>query len=493
MRIALVSEGTYPHSVNGVSVWCDQLMQGMPEHEWEMVAITADGTEAPRWAAPRNLRKVHQIPIWGPRPSGRGPTRRPAPEFRSAFAALLASMLQPRDESNSSSAGFLAALRDLHAYAREGNGLTGALRSDAALQLIVEAWREYRDADHAGVMTLADAVNALWLIEHLLRPLSASAPQADLVHSSMNGLSMLVAMTAKWRDGTPIVLTEHGVYLRERYLDQVSKTMPYAVRTLLLCFHRQLACAGYLIADALAPHARHNRRWQIAAGADSRRIWTVYNGVEPTEFPPIEEPDEPTIVYMGRIDPVKDLHTLIRAFAIVRTEIPNARLRMFGDTSAANSAYRNSCTDLIAELEITGAATVEGRVARQVDAYEQGQVVALTSISEGFPYGVVEAMACGRPTVCTDVGGVAEAVGDAGLIVSARDHQAVATACVRLLRDGELRLRLGARARERVLENFTLAGSLEVYRTIYDALTRNHSPEPRGGTHRRPDDESQAA
>ena len=475
MKIALVSEGTYPFSVNGVSVWCDQLMQGMSEHEWEMVALTADGTERQLWAPPRSLKQIHTIPVWELRPTGRS-SRPPGAEFRSAFGTLLAAMLTPVNAGSghvgTNPTAFVFALRRIDEYADSGGDLRSAMTSDTVLQMTVDAWRDRRTAEHAEPMTLADAVGALWLIEHLLRPLSARPPRVDLVHSSMNGLSMLVAMAAKWQHGTPVVMSEHGMYLRERYLDHLGGDMRYPVKMVLLSFYRQLAAAGYLVADALAPHAVSNRRWQLYGGADPRRIWTVHNGVAPEDFPePDEEPTEPTIVYMGRIDPIKDLHTLIRAFAIVRAEIPEARLRIFGDTSAANSAYRNSCADLITELEIAGSATLEGRIAQQVQAYHRGQIVALTSISEGFPYTVVEAMACGRPVVCTNVGGVGEAVGDAGVMVPARDHRAVAEACVRLLRDSDLRARLGSAARARVLANFTLASSLDVYRRIYADLT----------------------
>ena len=107
---------------------------------------------------------------------------------------------------------------------------------------------------------------------------------------------------------------------------------------------------------------------------------------------------------------------------------------------------------------------LEGRVDTPVNAYHAGSIVALTSISEGFPYTVVEAMACGRPVVCTNVGGVAEAVADTGIVVPPRDVTAVAEACVALLSDHERRRRLGALARERVLANFTLRRSLDAYR-----------------------------
>ncbi|MFI6328735.1 GT4 family glycosyltransferase PelF [Micromonospora chersina] len=474
MRVALVSEGTYPFAVGGVSIWCDQLIRGLPEHDWEMVALTVDDTERPRWAPPPNLGRLRTIPLWGPRPDRRGAGRRPGRDFREGFAALLGAVLRPDDphpgREEMSRMRFLHALRLLHEYAVRGGDLTDALTSNTAVGMTMDAWRGVRPQEPA--LDLADAVGALALIEHLLRPLSAEPVRADLVHSSMNGLCVLVGMTARWRYGTPMIMSEHGMYLRERYLDLLASDEPYPVQVLVLGFQRQLARAAYLLVDALAPHGGYNRRWQLRNGADPERIWTVYNGVDPDEFPAARgEPAEPVIAYLGRIDPIKDLHTLIRAFALVRAEVPGARLRIFGDAPAGGADYRDSCQKLIADLGLTGDAVLEGRVDQSVAAYHQGQVVALTSISEGFPYSVVEAMACGRPVVCTNVGGVAEAVGDAGYVVPPRDHAAVAAACVRLLQDAPLRTRLGAAARERVLAHFTLDQSIEAYRRIYRHLT----------------------
>jgi glycosyltransferase involved in cell wall biosynthesis len=105
-------------------------------------------------------------------------------------------------------------------------------------------------------------------------------------------------------------------------------------------------------------------------------------------------------------------------------------------------------------------------------------VVALTSVSEGFPVTVIEAMACGRPMVCTNVGGVSEAVADAGIVVSPGDHLAVARACVTLLRDDELRHRMGQAARARVLRLFTLDESLASYRRVYEHLTEDPLRDP---------------
>jgi glycosyltransferase involved in cell wall biosynthesis len=266
-------------------------------------------------------------------------------------------------------------------------------------------------------------------------------------------------------------MSEHGVYLRERYLSLAAENVSHAVKTLLIRFHRAIAGAAYRMVDVLAPHSSYNRRWQLYNGADPARMRTMYNGINPDDFPAAAgEPDDPTIVFVGRIDPLKDLHTLIRAFAIVHRELPGARLRMFGPVPDVNKEYHASCLRLITELGLTGAATFEGRVPRQVDAYGAGHLVALTSVSEGFPFTVVESMSTGRPQVCTNVGGVSEAVGDAGFVVPPRDHAAVAAACLTLLRDDELRRRLGATARRRVLDMFTLDQWTDAYRDIYGEL-----------------------
>jgi glycosyltransferase involved in cell wall biosynthesis len=213
----------------------------------------------------------------------------------------------------------------------------------------------------------------------------------------------------------------------------------------------------------------------------------MYNGINPEDFPIASgEPDEPTIVFVGRVDPLKDLHTLIRAFGIVRQRVPNARLRMFGPVPPGNEEYRASCVNLIAELGLTGAAVLEGRIPSQADAYQAGHLVALTSVSEGFPYTVVESMSMGRPQVCTNVGGVSEAVGDAGFVVPPRDHAAVADACIRLLDDAELRQSLGSLARQRVLDRFTLDQWTNAYREMYAELVPGAGAAPEAAAQPQP-------
>jgi glycosyltransferase involved in cell wall biosynthesis len=106
-------------------------------------------------------------------------------------------------------------------------------------------------------------------------------------------------------------------------------------------------------------------------------------------------------------------------------------------------------------------------VAQIRDAYAAGQVVVLCSISEGFPYTLIEAMTCGRPCVATDVGGVTEAIGDTGLVVPPRRPAELAQACLALLRDGDRRRALGRAARQRALEYFTVDRAVSAFDEIY--------------------------
>ncbi|MCU1632302.1 MAG: putative glycosyltransferase, partial [Micrococcaceae bacterium] len=76
MKIVLVTEGTYPIVTGGVSTWCDQLIGGMPEHEFDVVALTGSGVTKLAWDLPSNVQAVRMIPVWGPPASALRPGSR---------------------------------------------------------------------------------------------------------------------------------------------------------------------------------------------------------------------------------------------------------------------------------------------------------------------------------------------------------------------------------------------------------------------------------
>src|SRR6202042_2096482 len=103
MKIALTAEGTYPHQFGGVSVWCDQLVRGMPDYDFLLVALTATGVEPVRWSLPENVTSVASVPLWGPPPpgppSGRFGRRQRRAALPSALTELIELLLAPPGEA----------------------------------------------------------------------------------------------------------------------------------------------------------------------------------------------------------------------------------------------------------------------------------------------------------------------------------------------------------------------------------------------------------
>ncbi|MFD7135570.1 GT4 family glycosyltransferase PelF [Streptomyces sp. NPDC059894] len=464
-RVTLLTEGTYPHSHGGVSVWCDQLVQGMPDVGFDVIAVTGTGREPLVWELPAHVSRVLSVPMWGAPPEGRPPRGRPRERLATAYEEFLTALVDPRAED-----GFGPALYTMARSAADG-GLSAFLRGDRAIAQLTAVWNRPGLAVREARPTVHDALTATALLEHALRPLAAPPPETGVAHAVSGGVAVLPGLAALERHGVPLLLTEHGVYLRERYLGYRTAPYRWPVKAVVLGFFRLLAEETYRRAALITPGNRYNRLWEEQGGAAPESIRTVYNGVDPAAFPPAgPEPEAPTLSWAGRVDPIKDLETLIRAFSLVRADRPDARLRLFGGTPRGGEAYRERCEALAAELGHADAVTFEGRVDDIKDAYAAGNVVMLSSISEGFPFTLIEAMSCGRATVSTDVGGVREAVGDTGLVVPPRDPAAMAAAALELLADPGRRRAMGEGARLRVIEQFTLRQTVDTFRSVYQEL-----------------------
>ncbi|MEV0224282.1 GT4 family glycosyltransferase PelF [Streptomyces sp. NPDC050704] len=465
-HVTMLTEGTYPLVHGGVSTWCDQLVKGMPDVAFNVVSLSGSGREPVTWQLPPNVYRHTSVPLWGTAPGSRRPPRaRARRRFLDTYERFLLSFLDPEAHCD-----FGEALYELARLARDG-GLTAALRTEAALRALMWIWTMPHLPTAPARPTVHDALTATDLLEHALRPLGVRLPEDAVSHATGSGLATLPALAARKLDGTPFLLTEHGIYLRERYLGYRGESQRWPVKALMLGFYRELNTLGYREADLITPCNQYNRRWEERGGADPDRIRTVYNGVDPHAFPHAgPEPDVPTLTWCGRVDPIKDLETLLRAYAMVRAELPDTRLRLFGPVPPGGEAYRTRLEKLAAELGVTDGLTFEGRISEVWRAYGAGHLVMLSSISEGFPFSIIEAMSCGRTTVSTDVGGVREAVGDTGLVVPPREPEKMAAAALTLLRDDERRLKLGELSRQRVIDRFTLRRSVDAFRTIYHEL-----------------------
>ena len=328
--------------------------------------------------------------------------------------------------------------------------------------------------------SLAEVFLCVNWLQSAIGPLLFVPPKTSLVHTVSNGLSALPAFVAARLHHVPLVLTEHGVYLRERYLAFASEADSPTVKRFRAAFYKTLALLVYAEADCVASVSEFNRQWQLELGAPAARTRVIPNGVDPQSFPeaPKTAQDVPTVVWVGRIDPLKDVETLLSAFAVVVGTMPTARLRLYGPVPRGNEAYQARLTGLVAMLRLGANVTFEGPIKPVYNAYHNGDVVVLSSVSEGFPYTVIEAMMCGKPVVATRVGGVGEAIGDTGALVPAQNPAALGNALTALLANPTLRQSLGERARKRALENFTLATMLDAHRNLYGSVLSIHRSKP---------------
>jgi polysaccharide biosynthesis protein PelF len=490
LDIMLVTEGTYPQVHGGVSTWCDQMIKGLSGHRFQVVSLTATGREAAVWKLPENVLGHDAVPIWSLSAPSRGrderteerrsprriilsPRRRADARAESGHAPARALVAAVLSNAASAPAEFEAALFELFLLAQRMS-LGPVWRTARLVRDVVELWGEYqREQGHyvGRELPLSDAIATLDLIEHALRPLAYQPARTDLTHTVSNGLAAMVGMAAKWAHGTPFILAEHGVYLRERYLALRLEPLGWPVKAIMAGFTRRLCEAGYRAADLITPCADFNQRWERRLGAEPAKLRTVYNGVDPDRFREAgPEPEQPTLAFVGRIDPLKDVLTLLRAFALVLERIPEARLRIYGAAPKGGEEYEAQCRALVADLGVAHAVSFEGQCDAVAEAYAASHVVVLSSISEGFPFSVIEAMVCGRTLVATEVGGVAEAIGPTGVVVPPRRPGLFAEACIELLTDHARRRALGRAARERALALFTFQRAVDAFDQIYREL-----------------------
>ena len=149
MRVSLISEGAYPHSFGGVSVWCDQLVRRSTSVDFTLVSLVATGNEQPVWQLPENVTGLTTIPLWGPAAPRRSRLSRSArSEFRPLLWDLLRCLLAERDPS--AEPRFGQVLRLLFDFAQRED-LSAALGSEDALAVLTRAWSEPSSrARHAG-------------------------------------------------------------------------------------------------------------------------------------------------------------------------------------------------------------------------------------------------------------------------------------------------------------------------------------------------------
>lgn len=490
ISVLLATEGTYPFARGGVSTWCDRLTRGLPDIDFTLLAVVTSPFEQLKYELAPNIQSVMKVPQWGLLQPAEYSHHHPASKVLSqrwnTTPRIVAGSFQPLFErflalilsGNGDNQELGSLLLDMQMYFQL-HDYSATMNSMCAWDLFRQAVTATYSFRPAGTEnpSFGELKQAYRLLYHLLIVLHFPIPKADISHSSAASFCGIPCILAKLVDGTPYLLTEHGVYLREQYLNLRNYIKSFFVRWFLYRLVRSVVELNYHFADQISPVCAYNARWEEHLGASPDRIKVMYNGVDPEKFHRSErEPRvRPLVATMGLIYPLKGQLDLISAASLLKLKYSDIEVSFYGN--ASDKDYFEACKKSVSELELEQHVTFAGPTTEPWKVYSNADVMAFSSISEAFPYVVVEAMLCGAAIVATDVGGVREALADCGLLVPAKSPQQMADAISFLLDNPAERERLGRLAQARALEYFTEERFLDAYRTTYNSLAPRCLPQ----------------
>jgi glycosyltransferase involved in cell wall biosynthesis len=490
LRVLMIAEGSYPYHFGGVSTWCHSLIRGLPDVDFWLMSLISDPRLDPLYTLPANVVELLPVPLWGVVDSQEAHhqfTRSDLSRRRRTTDAVIVEKLIPvfsdflvrlwEDLGDPSELALL--VHRMHRFALEYD-LNLALRSRPAWEEFVEVAEvcfPRAAAAHGrpdATFSLADIQSGAQWMRHLLFPIARPLPPVDVAHAAMAGPSTLVAVCAKLEHKAAFMLTEHGIFLREAYLAASTSSASVFLKLLRVSFARRVTELSYSFADQISPCCDYNQRWELRLGADPKRLRTLSYGVDSSEFQPADRPPSehpPVVVWVGRINPLKDLRTLLEAAALVSAERHDVRFLLFGSAANEDEGYFQEIQALRASLGLDDVVEFRGYVAHPAAAYNEGDVVVLSSLSEGFPFSILEAMLCGKPIVATAVGGIPEQVEGCGLAVEPRNPPAMARGILELLNDPQRCAALGRAARLKAMGQYSIEMFCGSHRESYLRLS----------------------
>ncbi len=307
-----------------------------------------------------------------------------------------------------------------------------------------------------------------------------AAEHYDIIHCHGARGNMMGVLLAR-STGLPVVSTVHSDYK----LDYLGRPLPRLIYGTINTLALRKLDYRIGVSDAMTDLL-------ITRGFDPDRLFTIYNGLDfsPRPVPMSREDflrsvgldadsDSVVVGIAARLNPVKDIATLIRGFAKAQAACPHLRLLIAGD-----GAERDMLKNLSAELGVDSKVCFAGWISDTDTFYHSIDINTLTSLSETFPYALTEGARAALPTVSSKVGGVPYLIdhGVNGLLFQPGDADALARHLITLGNDPLLREHLGRRLYQKAKAQFSLERTVARQLEIYKSILRR---EARDGKHTR--------
>jgi glycosyltransferase involved in cell wall biosynthesis len=279
------------------------------------------------------------------------------------------------------------------------------------------------------------------------------ASEYDIVHDNQ---SLCYGLLELQQQGIPTIATVHHPITRDLQI-ALDAAPNWWYRLLTRRWHSFLGMQKKVVKELNhVVTVSEQSRGDIAEAfeLDANDISLIYNGIDTETFSPrpdIKRNPMRLMTTASADQPLKGLRYLLDALALLKPQFPELELLIVGKLKAGGQTERR-----LRRLKLEDSVTFVSGITTEalVDYYAEASVVVSPSLYEGFGLPAGEAMACGCPVISSDGGALPEVVGDAGIVVPAGDHKALADALETLLKNPELRDELSLNGRARILEKF---------------------------------------
>jgi polysaccharide biosynthesis protein PelF len=492
-EVCLLLEGTYPYVAGGVSSWVHDILRSFPWRHFSLFHIgpRKGAYTQRRFEIPDNVTGLHEVycfqdhawqqPVRMNRSRRFGQGRHSTRMLRALYRMHTSDVVD--DELVADLAAADLSLREF-------------CHGEAAFDLTCDLYH-----------TLAPDVpfvEFFWQCRAMHTPLlgllSSPIPDSAVYHAVSAGYAGLLGAVASSRTGRPLILTEHGLYARERELeirraswieDQVAGAVRWsggvrrsALRGFWSRFFYRLSRIAYHQAASIVTLSEVNRNKQLADGASGDKSVVVPNGVNLEDWA-VNREDRPRagtqepmrVGFVGRVVPIKDVVTFVKGCHLALSRAP-LEVWIIGPHDE-DPNYAQECKDLVKTLGCEHVIKFLGPQSTR-EMYPLLDVLVLTSLSEGQPLVILEGQAAGLPVIATDVGACRELLygrdaqdaelGPSGIITRVANPQDTADALVQMARDYQARVEMGERGRLRVANLYQLKDVVASYDALYEAM-----------------------
>ena len=437
--IMLFSEGTYPYVKGGVSSWILQLMKGLPEFSFGVCFIGAtpylDGELMQiSYEFPPNLKhlEVHYLFDDKNKKAPKPKRKKGNKEGFEAVKELYKSFQKKNGE-------IPEILQHIDFYTNDVT-FDDFLHSERAWEFLTDTYsKNCPDIPFIDYFwTLRNIHKPIWTLANIVKEL----PKTKIYHAPSTGYAGFLGALASYTTKKPFFLTEHGIYTRERKIDMLSadwiefkkpsllqQPQEYNyIKKMWITFFDKIGLFCYQRSNHILSLFLGAQKIQINFGAPQERTMIIPNGVDVDSLMQTiqyrQEQPKPIITLIGRVVPIKDIKTFIRAIKIASQYIPDIEGWIVGAVDE-DREYVQECQQMAFALDLKGSIQIfdgnhsnlsfqeiqnsEDKIkffghCNIKEILPKSALQTLSSISEGMPLVILEGYAAGVPCVATDVG-----------------------------------------------------------------------------------------